>query len=82
MKITNEIELYQFTCHWCSEGWNGSYQVRTVLHQDGEPWAMYWNGGSPCEAPAAADVLCRACHRGGVEVRLRSRTDDTTPVIH
>jgi hypothetical protein len=62
------------------ETWRADYQVRTITHHDGEPWVMYWHGGSACEAPAAADVLCRACRRGRVEVRLLSRADDTTPV--
>jgi hypothetical protein len=77
------IEQYRFSCVRCGKQWVDDYTAQHVTDFDGETLSFYGHGGFPCEAPAAADIVCRRCHCGPVTValllrQLQTRTQSTS----
>ena len=73
MFIENGAEQYRFSCRHCGGGWVDDYEVRHVTNLEGEILSFYGHGGFPCEAPAAADVVCQRCRCSPVDVVLLAR---------
>jgi hypothetical protein len=70
MTIEDAIERYQFTCRRCATQWAADYDARHVTDVAGNIFSFYRRDGVPCEAPAAADIMCPTCHRAPVHVIL------------
>lgn len=73
MFTESAIERYRFSCPRCDTHWAEDYHVRYVSDLEGETLCFYGHGGFPCEAPAAADIVCRLCHCGPVSAVLIGR---------
>jgi hypothetical protein len=72
MFVERATERFRFRCVRCDTEWLDDYDSQ-VTEFDGETMAFYAHGGFPCEAPAAADIVCQRCHCGPVQVKLVRR---------
>ncbi len=79
MLVEAAVERYRFTCVRCDTWWDDDYEVRVYTDVEGTEFAYYRHGGGLCEAPRAADTLCRVCQCGPTCVVRLSRTEVLLP---